>query len=161
MYQNLEQEVVTRNSLNKKIGEVRNLMAKALKPYIGKKVIKYTPCVGWTAAVRKMLDDIEMDNMERTYRLNYTFHRHSVWLNLDTHYNLEKCGCKYVDAILPLVDIDGDILQEVHCDECKLRTDYTADEIRKGVERLKKLADEQSEIKSAIREFDSFFRYIR
>jgi hypothetical protein len=160
----LELEVATRNRVNQKAIECRIALQEALKPFIGKKVIKYNPYKTWTVAVKTKLNEVEkqLRLAEDKFRLVYDISLSLVWITVDCTYDVPgKCGCEYVKRDIAICTIDGDILVDLTDDTIQPRTDYTVEEVIHNIEEMKKLREQISNIRSAMVDFRNVYDFNR
>jgi hypothetical protein len=153
----LPQQVEARNRLNAKANELAPLLQEVLKPYIGSKVIKATPCRNWTKKVAEALDKVTPDlpslySYLHGYRLTYNIYDYSVYVDLDTTYRNVGEGVGYLKVEFCLCSLNGDHLSAVE-PITERRTDYTVQELTEKRTKLLELEQQVSELKSELQEF--------
>lgn len=160
----LELEVATRNRVNQKAIECKIALQEALKPFIGKKVIKYNPYKTWTAAVKAKLDEVQkqLRLAEDKFRLVYDISVSIVWITVDCTYDIPgTCACQYVKRDIAICAIDGDILADLTDDTIQPRTDYTIQEVTDNIKRMEELREEISKVRSAMVDFEDVYHFNR
>jgi len=154
----LQRKVDTRNKVNAKANELQAEFAKLLQPFVGKKVIKLTPCRQWTKQVSAVIDPlISREGLDTKFRIVFNFSAYSVYATVDTTYRLSEYSVDYVARSFYVCGLDGD------CDGTSLTglpdlanfcTDYTLDEVVQKMTELSELEAKVSDIKSELREFN-------
>lgn len=156
----IDRQVAARNALNAKVNELRPALQEALKPFVGKKVLKGVPST-WTKKVKEVLDKVEEeclgDYRTSGWHFYYTFSTPYVWGHLKTSYPVSDCVCKYVNEMFYVCSLGGIGRSDVLSDEWKvvtmLKCDYSASEIVNAKRRIAELDREISELKGFVSRF--------
>ena len=156
----IDRQVAARNALNAKVNELRPALQEALKPFVGKKVLKGVPST-WTKKVKEVLDKVEEeclgDYRTSGWHFYYVFSIPYVWGHLKTSYPVSDCVCEYVNEMFYVCSLDGYGHSDVLSDEWKvvpmLKCDYSASEIANAKRRIAELDREISELKGFVSRF--------
>ena len=157
----IDRQVAARNALNAKVNELRPALQEALKPFVGKKVLKGVPST-WTKKVKEVLDKVEEeclgDYRTSGWHFYYSFSTgYNVYGNLKTTYRVNDRVCEYVNEMFYVCSLDGHGRSDVLSDEWKvvpmLKCDYSASEIVNAKRRIAELDREISELKGFVSRF--------
>lgn len=150
---NLARRVSTRNAVNVMANELRIHFREVLTPYIGKKVIKFSPYKTWTVKVKNDLQQIEQWMQDQRFRLSFEFSLSRVWVDLDKTFQVTEHSCEYVKQQFTICEFDSDILTSCDIKHDKFRTDYTVKELIETRSKIRELESQVSLLKSTIYEF--------
>lgn len=146
----LDKEVETRNIVNAKANEVAEALQNLLQLSIGKKVVKANG--DFTAAFKKGLDDAISGVDLSGFRLCLKPLIYSLWLNIDSTYDIGDGVCQYVKQAVYLGGIRDQTLESVES-EFAARTNYTVSEVIEAGLLIQEYKEKISELESSIREF--------
>lgn len=157
----LARKVATRNLVNAKANELQLEFRKVLEPFIGKKVIKATPCRSWTKQLAQAVCEQTSVRdfagpIEGSFRLVWNFGVYSVYAEIDTIYRIDEVSVNYVKKEFCVCWLDGNCDRTVLTslpDLVSFRTDYTVEEI---VERRAKLTELQAKVRAVESELAEF-----
>jgi hypothetical protein len=147
MKTNLEAKVEAVNQVNAEINRVAPLFREAVKPFIGKKVLK---AGGFTEQLKKVFPEIKAWQWYRNgsdYSLSITIR---ACINYGEHY-----AC-YHEASFYFGEVKDQVLVGVECDSALRKCDYTPEYVR---EKRKALDDATEAMRKAEFELSPFSRY--
>lgn len=156
----IDRQVAARNALNAKVNELRPALQEALKPFVGKKVLKGNP-TSWTKKVKEELDKVERKRLgdfpTNGWHFYYTFGGAGVWGHLKTYYQVNDYVCEYVNEMFYVCSLEDDNRSDLLSAEWRnfqdLRCDYSASEIANAKRRIAELDREISELKGFVSRF--------
>lgn len=157
----IDRQVQARNALNAKVNELRPALQEALKPFVGKKVLKGVPST-WTKKVREVLDKVEEeclgDYRTSGWHFYYSFSvGYNIYGHLKTTYMVNDHVCEYVNEMFYVCSLQdgsqGDYLSDEWKVVPRLKCDYSASEVVNAKRRIAELDREISELKGFVSRF--------
>lgn len=153
-FMTLALKVETRNKLNAMCAFAQPYLGQMLEKYMGKKIVKFTPYSGFTAALKKEIQEFQDKLAKEKFRAVFTFNYSSISCEIDTTYRVDDCSVEYVKQHFFVCDFDANtgILARKYNSNV-FRTDYTEQEIISVRKQIDELERQVSNLKSQIREF--------
>lgn len=147
-------KVETRNKVNAMCAFAQPYLGQMLEKYMGKKIVKFTPYRGFTAALKKEVNEFQDKLAKQKFRVTFTFTYSSISCEIDTTYRIDNSSVEYVKQYFFICDFDADtgILTGKY-NANAFRTDYTEQEIVSVRKQIDELERQVSDLKSQIREF--------
>lgn len=152
MKTHLQAKVEAVNQVNAEINRVAPLFQQAVKPFIGKKVLKTG---GFTEQIKKVFPEIKAWQ----WYINRSDYSLSITIRACTTYDSkteQKCYACYHENSFYFGDVEKQILTKVEEFNPSLKCDYTQEEI---IEKRKNLEIAQDKLREAEGELYPFPRY--
>ncbi len=151
----LHNQVNCRNMVNSQSEKVRAELNEIFAEFIGKKIVKFTPYKSLSAAVTKKIQHV-YDGLESCgYHFYFEVGYSSVYASVKARYKVSETSCGYCKQEFFVAGFDKDtgVMIEENRKFCKIRDDYTVQEILDARENIARLESELSVAKYAISEF--------
>jgi hypothetical protein len=150
----LQNQINCRNMVNSQSEKVRAELDKVFSEFLGKKIVKFSPGKSLSAAVEKKIKYISDGLHNCGFTFYFSVSISSVYANVKRSYKTSEMSCGYCsnDFFVASFDAHGVMKPEAR-NFCKMRDDYTVQEILDARENIKRLESELAAAKFAIREF--------
>ena len=147
-------KVETRNKVNAMCAFAQPYLGQMLEKYMGKKIVKFTPYTGFTAALKKEILEFQDKLAKDKFRAVFTFNYSSISCEIDTTYSVGSYCVDYVKQYFFVCDFVANtgVLTKKYSSNV-FRTDYTEGEVAAVRKQIDELERQVSDLKSQIREF--------
>ena len=146
-------KVAAVNRANAYAVELYDTLAPVFLPYLGQQVTKKDGSL--LAKVQKGLPELPSTPSLHVYRGSSDY---SIYYVVKTCEHDSNTSCLYHETSVYVGNIRKGVLESIHKRPEGLRTDWTADEIRAGRERVKEARQALSDAESAIYPFGEYDR---
>lgn len=148
-------KIETRNKVNALCNFAQPYLSQVLEKYMGKKIVKFTPYSGFTAALKKEIQEFQDKLAKEKFRVVFTFNYSSISCEIDTTYRVaDCCSVEYVKQYFFICEFDANtgVLTNKYNSNV-FRTDYREEEVVAVRKQINELERQLSDFKSQIREF--------
>jgi hypothetical protein len=145
--------VETRNTLAITAKELQQDIFKILEPYIGKKIIKYSPYKGWIAKINDQISNLQEKYREQSIFFRFEFASCLVHVEVNTYYTspTNSHDSNYVKTWFTVCELDGDKMKDFITSYNP--KNYNFAEIKETIEKITTLENEIIELRSKIAQF--------
>jgi len=148
-------KIETRNKVNALCNFAQPYLSQVLEKYMGKKIVKFTPYSGFTAALKKEIQEFRDKLAKEKFRVVFTFNYSSISCEIDTTYRIaDRCSVEYVKQYFFVCEFDANtgVLTRKYNGNV-FRTDYREEEVVAVRKQIYELERQLSDLKSQICEF--------
>jgi hypothetical protein len=148
-------QIAMRNKLNKKAIELHCELAKILSIWVGKKVVKVTPCDSWVSALGKRISQMAeqfLYDENCMYRLSFEFASCHIWTSLEIVFN-DCYHTHYKKATSQLCSLEDSWKIAEISPTPKFKIDYDFQDVSLKIRELSDLQDRARNLEGELRYF--------
>lgn len=154
----LTNQVNCRNLVNAQSEKLSKHLQEYFADKAGKKIIKFTPSLQFTKAIKSDLDKITALLEENTgFRIWFEIGYSSVWCVVQRSYKTSEQSVNYCkrEFFAATYNKESGVMNEENYEIGEFRSDYTVEEVLEARQKIKDLESQLGDIRSQIREFNA------